>query len=60
MLEVSLAEKDYESTLKWLTRMHDLFDIRRLDGRKMPGYADFANSPQYAEWQTIIKSGNSP
>lgn len=57
MVQISLAEGDYETTLNWLMRMHDVFLIDWVDLRDMPGYRGFVASPQHADWQQFLAAG---
>ena len=50
LLTVSLEEKEFRETANWLTTIRDKFDIEFDDIENIPDYAEFLESPEYAEW----------
>jgi len=50
-LTVSLQEKNHAETLQWLKQYADKCGVTIEDLTKLPGYAEFIKSPQYAEWK---------
>jgi thioredoxin-like negative regulator of GroEL len=50
LLTVSLEENEFGETANWLTTIREKFDIEFNDIRGIPDYAEFLESPEYAEW----------
>jgi hypothetical protein len=50
MVAISLKEKKYADTVKWLTRIETDLEEEIADLTKEADYADFVKSPEYAAW----------
>lgn len=53
MVTISLEEKAFDDTLKWLKVLRDRFDLAFQDLTTVPEYAEFVRSPQYQAWRKI-------
>lgn len=50
LISVSLAQKDFKTTLAALQRIKATFPIEFGELARVPEYAEFVDSPQYVEW----------
>lgn len=49
-VELSLAEKDFGDTQRWLKVLRDRFQVELADPASIPGFAEFMTSPEYQAW----------
>jgi hypothetical protein len=52
----SLEDKDYDETLARLQEIDRTFPMVFNDLSKVPAYAGFVKSPQYAQWLEYLKA----
>jgi len=49
-VELSLAEKNFGDTLRWLNTLRDRFQVEFADPTSLPEFAEFVKSPEYQAW----------
>ncbi len=50
LINVTLAERNFGDTAKWLTKIGEEFAIEFEDLTTIPEYAEFVKSPEYQKW----------
>lgn len=54
-IEVSLADREFDETVKYLTTLRTQFGQTFNDLREVEGFQEFVKSPQYLKWAEIQK-----
>jgi hypothetical protein len=54
LVMVSLFQRSFADTAKWLTVMHEKFRIEFEDLQTIPDYAEFVKSSEYEAWQATL------
>lgn len=50
LVSVSLADRDFAATAKWLTAIQEEFGIEFEDLREVPEYSEFVKSDEFEQW----------
>jgi tetratricopeptide (TPR) repeat protein len=54
-IDVSLADQNFDETVKYLTILESQFGQKWKDLREVPGFAEFVKTPQYEKWAETQK-----